>query len=130
MKKSLKIILTGLIGCVAIGAMANEVTIVNGSSDKKPLLIVYKIAHKNPGKDTVFGATQMIGVTSKAIIPINLDGYTLGGIVPVSINGHVLPPYVTEFGVPDKCSVATSEVRQSGQFTFILEKKKATCKVS
>lgn len=122
-----KFLISALVATV-IGSQAmaaNQVMLINASEDQKPMTIVYKIAHKNPGQATVYSESIKTTVTNQKTIPVELDGYILAGVVPTVINGHRLPDF--QFDVPDQCSMATDADHPSGSLTFTVDKHKATC---
>src|SRR5688572_5829495 len=100
------------LGAVFTGAaMANQVTLINNSNPQQPLEVVYKVAYKNRGSNQPvhFGPTQQLKLTHSITLPIELNGYDLGGIVPISITGpdhktHTLPPNVNQFAQRNQCS--------------------------
>ena len=113
--------------------MANQVTLVNDSKGHRPISVVYKVAHKNPGSPTVLSRPHVLRLNQSISIPLGLDGFRLAGIVPVSIDGHKLPEGVNGFDKPRQCSMTTDKRHPAGSLAFAFTASsygqfKLTCK--
>lgn len=113
-----KLTFVTFMGCAVSAAMANSVTLMNGTPNAGAMTVVYKIAHKNKGQPAQLGATQTLQLSGTTAIPISLDGYTYAGIVPISVNGHMLPGNVNQFAQSQQCSVATDANHPTGQMVL------------
>ena len=86
---------------IASVSYANQVQL----ETNKATNVVFQIAHKNRGGQTVFGNRQSVQIDKAITVPVSLEGYELAGMVIVAINGHELPPSINQFDQPRQCSM-------------------------
>lgn len=102
----------------SVATIANQVSLLNTSPGYDTVKVTYRVAHKNPGEPTVFGALQTVDLLDKEMISFELEGYQLAGIVPLSIDGHRLPDAMNEFNKPKHCSLTTDKERNVGSLAI------------
>jgi len=105
-------------------AYANEVLL----TADQPMKITFRIAHKNPNKQPVFGEIQSIELSKNVNVPVALDDYERAGIVIVSVNGHELPPSANQFNEPEQCSMTTDKTKATGALSFQVSKHSINCR--
>ena len=122
MKKTLLRFLVGGLLCSFVGiSMANQITIINGTSEQGMLNVTYKVAYaKENGQKPKYGASNTLSVRQSTLIDLQpKQGYKYVGIVPISINGHSLHDN-NKFLQPQQCYAATSDQEPYGKLTIKL----------
>lgn len=109
---------TALSAALTSTAFANEVILKNISSQKNPVTITYKIAHKNANENTIFDPPQTVYLEQDQNIEFKLNGFQLAGMVIMSIDGHLLPDSINQFDKPMQCSLTTDKDRPNGSLSI------------
>ena len=121
--KRLGVILLACLGFVEI-AHANKVLL----TANQPMKITFRVAHKNPNNQPVFGQLQSIAVNKNVNVPVSLNNYDRAGIVIISIDGHELPESANQFDQPEQCSMTTDRTKTMGTIELILSKHSINCR--
>lgn len=118
-----------LIGALALtglsaSALANEVLITSN----QPTKLVYRVAHKNEGGETVYGPSQTIKINNNTRVSLDLKQYDLTGVSIISVNDKELPTHINQFDKPKQCSMTTNKVKSMGTIELASTNRSITCR--
>jgi hypothetical protein len=94
------------------------------------MTVAFRVAHKNPNSQPVFGELQSIAVNKNINVSVPLNHYDRAGIVIVSVDGHELPSSINQFDQPKQCSMTTDQSRTTGTLGLRLSTHAISCTTS